>query len=119
MPTPLQDRAYELLIRASSIPIASDDFRVKSVCERMFSDAVNLGQALEAAMAAPDRSTFQRYLRVGLTCVRTIKLWVRVLDDLGSIMPEAGAPLLDVAEEVHRLLLAAMRTAKANGAEVH
>ena len=41
-------------------------------------------------------------------------MWLRVLDDLGRIAPEVAHPLHDTAEEVHRLVIAALSTSKQN-----
>jgi hypothetical protein len=49
--------------------------------------------------------------------VRLVKLWIRLLDDVGEIEPEVATPLHELAEEIHRLILAALRTTRDAAAE--
>jgi hypothetical protein len=111
MPTPLQERAYELLIRVTTVDVDTcDDGRVETIAMNLFSAAVELGTNLEVATSAPDRQTFRAALAVVNSQVKMVKLWLRVLDDLGRIAPEVASPLHDAAEEVHRLVITALRT---------
>lgn len=114
MPTPLQDRVYELLVRTGSAQISADDWRVERISRLLFRDAADLGSALERALGGADRSHFSSHLYEANTLTRQIKLWLRLLDDLGAVEPEQGAPIHALAEEVHTLILAALRTAKAS-----
>ncbi len=120
MPTPLQDRAYELLLRVVTMPIDYEgNNRVKAVAEALFVDSMDVAVALEQALSSANRTDFVACLNTAHTKLKKLKLWLRVLDDVGRIMPESVAPLHDTAEEVHRLLLAAIRTSKNNVNTLH
>jgi len=111
MPTPLQQKSYELLLRTASAEIdLAGDWRIEAVLRRLFGAATDLGTWMERATSAPSRDSFRGALHELHACVRQVKLWVKVLDDLGRIAPEAASPLHDAAEEVHRLIVAALRT---------
>ena len=111
MPTPLQKKSYELLIRTASAEIdLTGDWRVEAVLRRLFGAATELGTWMERATSAPSRAIFRDALHEIHACVRQVKLWVRVLDDLGRITPEAASPLHDAAEEVHSLVVSALKT---------
>jgi hypothetical protein len=111
MPTPLQHRSYELLIRTASAPIdVGGDWRVERVVRKLFDAASNLGTWMMKASAASSRESFRSALHEVHACVREVKMWVGVLDDLGRIDPEAASPLHEAAEEVHRLVIQSLRT---------
>jgi hypothetical protein len=118
MKTPLQLRTYELLMRTASTDIdTTGDWRIEQVARRMFESASEIGAWMERASGAPSRERFREALHEVHAHIRQVKLWLRVLDDLGRIDPEAASPLHDTAEEVQRLVVAALRTsaASANG----
>ena len=122
MPTPLQQRSYELIVRAGSVPVRQPlDPRVQLLLERLFRNATDLGAELEMALGGMDREMFSFHTYELNMLIRQVKLWIRVLDDLGEIEPEAAQPLHALAEEVHSLTLAALRTMKAekNGTSRH
>lgn len=114
MPTPLQERVYELLVRTGSAEIDRHDWRIERISRLLFRDAADLGSALERALGGADRSHFSSHLYEANTLTRQIKLWVRLLDDLGAVQPEHVAPIHALAEEIHALVLSALRTAKAS-----
>jgi len=96
------------------------------VHRRLFDAASDLGAWTERAAGAPSREVFRACLYDVNTNVRLVKLWLRLLDDLGFIEPEAASPLHDLAEEVQRLAIAAIRTSRGsnatpvlNGTETH
>lgn len=114
MPSPLQQRSYELIVRAGSIPVKQPlDPRVQLLLERLFRNAIDLGAELECALGGMDREMFQYHTYELNMLIRQVKLWIRLLDDLGEIEPEVAQPLHAIAEEVHALVLAALRTLKA------
>ena len=114
MPTPLQERVYELLVRVGSVEIVGSDWRVERIGRLLFRDTADLGSTLEQALGGEDRGRFRTHLYEANTLVRQVKLWVRLLDDLGAVAPEVISPLDALAEEVHHLTLTALRTAKAS-----
>lgn len=113
MPTPLQERAYELLVRISSAEIdCKSDHRLATIALRLFDAAVDINAAMEQAVSATDRAAFRIHLHKVNCGVRMLKLWLRLLDDLGRIDPEVGSPLHDAAEEVHCLVVSALRSSR-------
>ncbi|GMV53031.1 MAG: hypothetical protein D8M52_03765 [Chlorobi bacterium] len=111
MPTPLQEKTYEMLIRMASIPSAYPTAEREMVLlRRMFADALEAGAALEMALGAADRTEFRRFLFGTLHRIRLVKLWMQILDDLGALDPDTVHPLSETAEETHKLVLAAIRT---------
>ena len=120
MPTPLQSKSYELLIRAASTDIdVAGDWRIEAVVRRLFSSASDLGMYVEKASGSSSRSLFRSALHEVHNSVRQVKLWLRVLDDLGRITPEAASPLHDTAEDVHRLVVTALRTSSVDAPQVN
>ena len=84
MPTPLQQRSYELLIRTASTDIdVAGDWRIEAVIRRLFTAASDLGMWMEKATGSSSRALFRSALHEVHACVRQVKLWLRVLDDLG------------------------------------
>ncbi|MCO6465593.1 MAG: hypothetical protein J5I53_03165 [Bradyrhizobiaceae bacterium] len=113
MATPLQERSYELLLRASTIEVdCGEDDRLVIAANELFANVVELSVALEDATTAPDRASFRTKLHQVNGLVKRVKLWLRLLDDLGRIEPESASPLYDTAEEVHRLVIMALRTSQ-------
>ncbi len=113
MRTPLQERSYELTLRAASIRLTSPNSAAAAeLHRRLFATASDLGAWTERAAGAPSRDVFRTCLYEVNTHVRIVKLWVGLLDDLGAVEPEAASPLHDLAEEVHRLVLGAIRTVR-------
>jgi hypothetical protein len=113
MGTPLQQRAYELTLRVANIWVQGQGAgQALEVHRRLFDAAADLGAWTEKAAGAPSREAFRTALYEINTSTRLVKLWLRLLDDLGFIDPESASPLHDVAEEVHRLTLAALRTCR-------
>ncbi len=113
MPTPLQDKSYELFVRTATLNVdVGADLRIQYAAQRLFQECTSLVAELEAAFCASHREHFQQHLYSALRNVRVLKVITRLLDDVGRINPEAGEPLEDAAEEVHRLVLAALRTSK-------
>ncbi len=111
MKTPLQLRTYELLMRTAAVEIdIVGDWRIEQVMRKLFEAASDIGAWMERASGAPSREKFRDALHEVHAQIRQVKLWVRVLDDLGRISPEAASPLHDAAEEVQRLVVAALRT---------
>jgi len=111
MPSPLQQRAYELIVRAGTVPVRQPlEPRVQHLLERLFRNATDLGAELEMALGGMDREMFRFHTYELNQLIRQIKLWIRLLDDLGEIEPDAAQPLHALAEEVHALTLAALRT---------
>jgi len=127
MGTPLQQRSYELTLRVASIWMQGQGAgHALDVHRRLFDAASDLGAWTERAAGAPSREVFRACLYDVNTNVRLVKLWLRLLDDLGFIEPEAASPLHDLAEEVQRLAIAAIRTSRGsnatpvlNGTETH
>jgi four helix bundle protein len=113
MGTPLQQRAYELTLRVANIWVQGQGAgQALDVHRRLFDAAADIGAWTEKAAGAPSREAFRTALYEINTSTRLVKLWLRLLDDLGFIDPEAASPLNEVAEEVHRLVLAALRTCR-------
>lgn len=109
--TPLQEKSYELLVRVTSLNmIDGDDWRIKRLRERLLDDALLFGSEVQTAVCASDKVEFQMHLHFVHDALRQVKLWLKLLDDLGFIEPEAALPLSESAEEVHRLVLAALKT---------
>ena len=110
MPSPLPERSYELLLRIASVTVeAGANERTKQIATQLFTSALDLSIALESASAAPNRIAFRQFLSDAHASLKHVKLWLRLLDDLGRIEPEAAHPLGTLAEEVHRILLSALR----------
>lgn len=82
------------------------------VHRRLFEAASDLGAWTERAAGASSREVFRTCVYEVNTNVRLVKLWIRLLDDLGFIDPESASPLHDLAEEVQRLAIAAIRTTR-------
>ena len=111
MSSPLQNRAYELLIRTATAEIDMvGDWRIEAVMRHLFASATELGSTMERANSAPSREQFRSFLHDVHSNVRQVKLWLKVLDDLGRIAPEVATPIHAAAEEVHRLVLSALKT---------
>lgn len=120
MSTPLQSRSYELLLRIATVSVeVGNNDRARQIAMQMFNSCLEVSIAVETATAASDRLEFRQLLTKAHGCLKQVKLWLRLLDDLGRIEPEAAFPMATLAEEVHRLLLAALRTSNhyANSAE--
>ena len=114
MPSPLQQRSYELIVRAGSLPVKQPlEPRIQMLLERLFRNAIDLGAELEIALGGMDREMFHYHTYELNMLIRQVKLWIRLLDDLGEIEPEVAQPMHSIAEEVHALILAALRTLKA------
>ncbi len=113
MGTPLQQRAYELTLRVANLWVQGQGAgQALELHKRLFDAATDIGMWTERAAGAASRDTFRSALYEINTSTRLVKLWLRLLDDLGCIDPESASPLHDVAEEVHRLTLAALRTCR-------
>lgn len=111
MPSPLQERVYELLVRVGTVHIdGRDDWRRERLSRLLFRDATEMARCLEGALGSASRELFREQLYSANVYVRQVKLWLRLMDDLGCMDPDACTPLHAVAEEVHSLLLAALRT---------
>lgn len=111
MCTPLQDRSYELLIRVASSDVAAgSNERARQIAKHLFEATLEVSSSIELATAAPNRTEFRLLLSKAHGALKSMKLWLRLLDDLGRIEPESAYPMSTVAEEVHRLLLAALHT---------
>ncbi|MCX6140785.1 MAG: hypothetical protein NTX15_08160 [Candidatus Kapabacteria bacterium] len=127
MGSPLQQRSYELTLRVANIWMHGQGAgHALDVHRKLFEAASDLGAWVERAAGAVSREVFRTCVYEVNTNVRLVKLWIRLLDDLGFIEPEEASPLHDLAEEVHRLALAAIRTtrdapqdAERNGHAVH
>ncbi|MBK6291136.1 MAG: hypothetical protein IPH85_01235 [Ignavibacteria bacterium] len=127
MGTPLQQRSYELTLRVANIWMQGQGAgHALDVHRRLFEAAADLGAWTERAAGSSSRDVFRSCLYEVNTNVRLVKLYIRLLDDLGFIEPEAASPLHDLSEEVHRLTMAALRTARdtshiteRNGQAVH
>ena len=118
MASPLQQRCYELAVRASHLWISGQGARhARELHRRLFETSVDLGAWTERAAGAPSREVFRSCIYELNTHVRLVKLWVRLLDDVGAIEPEQAVPLHELAEEIHRLVLAALRTTRDTPAE--
>lgn len=113
MGSPLQQRSYELTLRVANIWMHGQGAgHALDVHRRLFEAASDLGAWAERAAGAVSREVFRTCVYEVNTNVRLVKLWIRLLDDLGFIEPESASPLHDLAEEVHRLALAAIRTTR-------
>lgn len=113
MGTPLQQRSYELTLRVANIWMQGQGAgHALDVHRRLFEAAADLGAWTERAAGSSSREGFRSCLYEVNTNVRLVKLYIRLLDDLGFIEPEAASPLHDLSEEVHRLTMAALRTAR-------
>lgn len=113
MGTPLQQRSYELTLRVANIWMQGQGAgHALDVHRRLFDAASDLGAWTERAAGAPSRENFRACLYDVNINVRLVKLWLRLLDDLGFIEPEVASPLHDLAEEVHRLAISAIRTTR-------
>ncbi|MGA0833686.1 MAG: hypothetical protein ACO3QO_04115 [Candidatus Kapaibacteriota bacterium] len=111
MPSPLQERVYELLVRVGTVHIdGRDDWRRERLSRLLFRDTTELASCLEGALGSPNRDTFRANLYEANVYVRQVKLWLRLLDDVGGVEPDACSPMHSVAEEVHSLVLAALKT---------
>lgn len=123
MGTPLQQRAYELTLRVANLwMLGQGAGHALDLYKRLFDAATDVGMWTERAAGAASRDLFRSALYEVNTSTRLVKLWLRLLDDLGCIDPESASPLHDVAEEVHRLTLSALRTCRdtvQNGQGVH
>ena len=118
MASPLQQRCYELAVRASHLWISGQGaHNARELHRRLFETSVDLGAWTERAAGAPSREVFRSCIYELNTHVRLVKLWVRLLDDVGAIEPEQAVPLHELAEEIHRLVLAALRTTRDTPAE--
>lgn len=113
MGTPLQQRSYELTLRVANIWLHGQGAdHSLDIHRRLFEAATDIGAWTEKAAGAPSREIFRNCLYEINTSTRLVKLWIRLLDDLGMVDPEVASPLHDVAEEVHRLVLSALRTCR-------
>jgi hypothetical protein len=113
MGTPLQQRAYELTLRVANLWVQGQGAgQAREVHRRLFDAATDIGMWTERAAGASSRDIFRAALYELNTSTRLVKLWLRLLDDLGCIEPEIASPLHDVAEEVHRLVLSSLRTCR-------
>jgi hypothetical protein len=118
MASPLQQRCYEMAVRASHLWISGQGaHHARELHRRLFEASVDLGAWTERAAGAPSREVFRSCIYELNTHVRLVKLWVRLLDDVGAIEPEQAVPLHELAEEIHRLVLAALRTTRDTPAE--
>ncbi|MBI2794595.1 MAG: hypothetical protein HYX66_08125 [Ignavibacteria bacterium] len=110
MISPLQEKSYELIVRVTSIHIVdAGDWRIRKLRKRLFEEAIHFASGIETTICSPDKDRFRERLHDVHQALRQIKLWVRLLDDLGFIDPETAVPLNDIAEEVHRLVIAALK----------
>lgn len=97
-------------MRVTSIHIVdAGDWRIRKLRKRLFEEAIHFGSGIETAICSPDRDSFREHLHDVHQALRQIKLWLKLLDDLGFIDPETALPLNDIAEEVHRLVIAAIK----------
>lgn len=118
MASPLQQRCYELAVRASHLWITGQGApQARELHRRLFDASMDLGAWTERAAGASSRDVFRSCIYELNTHVRLVKLWIRLLDDVGEIEPEVATPLHDLAEEIHRLVLAALRTTRDAAAE--
>lgn len=116
MPTPLQESSYELLVRSTSVSFETNgDWRHEKLLEFMHEAAIQVNTAITDATTSPDRNSFLRSIGRCNTWVRRMKVLLQVLDDLGTMNTEDAHALHASAEEVQRLVMSAMRTAKAIG----
>ncbi len=114
MVSPLQQRSYELTLRVAGISVHAHGGAecARDIHRLLFSAAMDLGAWTERAAGAASRELFRAGLYEINVHVRLVKLWIRLLDDLGAVDPEAACPLHDLAEEIHRLCITALRTAR-------
>ncbi|MDZ4745494.1 MAG: four helix bundle protein [bacterium] len=109
MGTPLQQKAYLLGVLTVKAGIAySKGSGV--LLDRMVLAGVLAGASVEEAVAAPSREVFRKRLFGANEQVRVLKFWIRLLDDCSVLPPETATELHDAAEEVHRLVLASLRS---------
>lgn len=107
-------------MRSAAVEIdVGGDWRVEHVARRLFEAAAEIGVWMERAGGAPSRERFREALHEVHVGVRQVKMWLRILDDLGRISPEAASPLHDTAEEVQRLVVAALRSSAVQENGVH
>lgn len=119
MGTPLQQRSYELTLRVANIWMQGQGAgQAVDLHRRLFEAASDLGAWTERAAGAASRDAFRRCLYEVNTQTRLVKLWIKLLDDLGFIEPENASPLHDLSEEVHRLVLAALRTTRTTSNQI-
>lgn len=117
MGTPLQQKAYLLGVLSVKAGINHSQ-GAGALLDRMVLAGVLAGASVEEAVAAPSRDVFRKCLFGANEQVRILKFWIRLLDDCELLPPEAATELHDAAEEVHRLVLASLRSShsQTNGA---
>lgn len=81
--------------------------------ERLVLAGVLAGASVEEAVAAPSRDVFRKRLFGANEQVRVLKFWIRLLDDCSLLPPETATELHDAAEELHKLVLASIRSSNA------
>jgi len=103
------------MVRIASADIDyTSDWRVEKIYQELFKSCLMLGSDMEDAACSSDRFEFRFLLHQVHSSLRQVKLYLKLLDDLGRIEPEAAVPLRDAAEEIHRLVIAALATSKAD-----
>jgi hypothetical protein len=112
--TPLQQRAYELSVRVTHMWIENAQSSFAPIFNKLYETGTQATVSVERAVASQNRESFQQHLHCANGNIRIAKFWLRLLDDVGGIEPEAASALHHAAEEVHSLLYTALRTS--NGA---
>jgi len=109
MGTPLQQKAYLLGVLSVKAGIQHNK-EAGTLLDRLVLAGVLAGASVEEAVAAPSREVFRKRLFGANEHVRVLKFWIRLLDDCSLLPPETAVELHDAAEEVHKLVLASLRS---------
>lgn len=111
--TPIQDHTYELALTVSRYCLAREGASALTEFDAALRrHAVRGALQVECAVGAQSRTHFGQSLYAANQEIRMVKLCLRLLDDLELMDPTVGEHLGDMAEEAHRVVLAAIRTSR-------
>jgi hypothetical protein len=111
--TPIQDHTYELALTVSRYCLAREGASALTEFDAALRrHAVRSALQVECAVGAQSRTHFGQSLYAANQEIRMVKLCLRLLDDLELMDPTVGEHLGDMAEEAHRVVLAAIRTSR-------
>ena len=111
----LQDKAYEFALRIVRLSEYLNKEKKEYVMSRKVLDSgTGIAVFIEEANQSPDTPDFISRLSLSNKEAFKTNLWLRLLRDAEFIKPDNAASMLDDCEELQKMLISSLKTARKN-----
>lgn len=111
--SPLINKSYEFAIRiVKAFQHLSNERREFTLSKQLLRCGTSIGANVQEAQGGSSKADFSAKLSIAYKEARETKYWIQLLRDTNYFTPKAAESLLTDADELCRLLYAALKTSR-------